>query len=313
MVVARNWNTDWLWENTQRKYPLMDNVSATTSGGEFVIPDTFLLDMCLPVDMDPDGSPAGYYISQIASYTGGYVVTISHNDDAIGVFTVSSASHTWGTAYLIFEVSSGAALLDSEQVEKGSVAIGDLDEIDLQPAGVWSFTEDEARIQPRCIIPAVPGLPGIRVKSSGVLSELMRDVIILEPGSNVRIRTDLDTNTIWLDAVGDEDFMAACVCEGSRGQGECIRTINGVGPNQNGDFTVQPGQSCLEISAITNGLLLSDSCSSPCCGCQELDIVNSALQVLRDQFATLNAFAERLETTAEQLQTVVTASPLYPG
>lgn len=317
MAVGRTWNVDFLHENSQRKYPLMDNVTAQRSDEAFTIPDDFILDMCLPVTSDSDGYPAGYFISQVASYSSGYVLTISHTTSSgvvdIGVVTVASATHTWGTTYVIFDVQTDSTLIDPSQAETGSMVIGDLDNINLQPAGVWEFTEAETRIQPRCIIPVVPGLQGFRVRSSGVLSELLRDVVVFEPGSNVRFRLDTDTNTIYLDAAGDEDFTAACVCEGSRSAGTAIRTINGIAPNANGDFTLQPGRDCLAITEVTNGILISDGCSAPCCGCTELDIINAALQTVRDQFATLNAFAERLETTADGLNLVVTASPLYPG
>lgn len=317
MVVARTWNVDFLHENSQRKYPLMDNATAQRSDEAFVIPSSFMLDMCLPVTADSGGYPGGYFVSQIASYSSGYVLKISHTTatgvEDIGVVTVDSASHTWGTAYLIFDITTSSTLIDPSQAERGSLVIGDLDEINLQPAGVWSFTEAETRIQPRCIIPTTPGTKGFRVRSSGVLSELLRDVIILEPGTNVQFRVDATTNTITLDAIGDSDFLADCVCEGSRSTGDPILTINGVGPNENGDFTIQPGRDCLSVDSTSNGIIISDSCSSPCCGCQELDIINTALQVLRDQFSTLNAFAERLETTSQSLNTVVTSSPLYPS
>ena len=316
MAVARTWNVDFLHENSQRKYPLMDNATAQRSDAAFIIPSSFLLDMCLPVTSNSGGYPGGYFISQIASYSSGYVLKISHTTSTgvvdIGVVTVDTSSHTWGTAYLIFDITTSSTLIDPSQAERGSIVIGDLAEIALQPAGVWAFTEAETRIQPRCIIPMVPGTKGFRVRSSGVLSELLRDVIILEPGTNTQLRVDVTTNTITLDAIGDSDFLADCVCEGSRSVGDPIRTINGIGPNANGDFTIQPGRDCLAVDELSNGIMLSDSCASPCCGCQELDILNTSLQVLRDQFSTLHAFAERLETTSQGLNAVVTASPLYP-
>jgi hypothetical protein len=140
---------------------------------------------------------------------------------------------------------------------------------------------------------------------------LLKNVLILDPGPNVQFQLDPATNTITLDAIGNEDFMADCVCAGSRNTGECIKTINGVAPTSAGDFTIQPGRDCLSISGLDAGLLISDSCSAPCCGCTELDIINTALQTVRNQFTTLYAFAQRLETTADGLATVMGASPIY--
>jgi hypothetical protein len=190
------------------------------------------------------------------------------------------------------------------------VAIGDLTDILQQPAGAWSFDATSTMIQPRCVVPSLPGLAGIRVRNSGGLSAIMREVVLFEAGNNTRLRPDAETNTVYIDAVGDSDFISDCVCTGTRQLGDPIRTINNIGPGPDGNFTLQPARDCLTLEPITNGLLLADTCAEPCCGCQQLDIINSALQTLRDQFATLSAVAERVETTALNLQAVIAASPL---
>lgn len=304
-VDSKVWNQSWLEHNSQRRYPLFDGVSATSLDGAFKIPDDFLLDMSIPYPTESIVDPADFRVQSISSGSGGYVVTLSHGEQPIGVFTVSESTHVYGRTYPVFGIVQGVS------VSAGSVTIGNLSNIDQQPAGLWLFDNAGARLQPRCVIPSIGGVVGIQIKQGSNLSDILQDTVILESGSNSRIRVDTDTNTIYIDAIGDDQFLEECVCEGGRQQGEPIRTINGVAPNANGDFVLQPGRGCISIDSITHGLLFADTCAEPCCGCEELDIIFQAMQTLQAQFANISGFADRLEASSAQIKTVVLASPLY--
>lgn len=306
MAVPRTWNVDWLWSNSERLYPLMDTASATDETDAFRIPNSFLLDMAVSYNAALVTKPGAFYIHTLASYSGGYVLTLAYDGTDFGVVTIPAGSHTWGSEYLIVE-SSGSG------ITCGHVSIGNLDEINSQPAGVWTFTAEAGQIQPRCVLPIFSGPKGFRASTNGVLSDLLQGVVVLEAGRNVVLDVDVPENTIYIGAIGDSDFVATCTCAGDRIEGDPIRTINGIGPDVAGNFFLVPGVNCITIDGITNGLIISDTCATPCCGCPELDVINSALQYLRDQYTTLHSFAERLETTSAGLAAVIASSPLDGG
>jgi hypothetical protein len=105
------------------------------------------------------------------------------------------------------------------------------------------------------------------------------------PGGNPQIR---------IDAITGAGLTQDCSCAGKLpADAPCIRTINGIAPDANGNFTLL-GDSCLILTAITNGLQITDKCSSSCCGCDELQKVVSDLDQMNLQITTLESFASQL-------------------
>ena len=305
MAVAKHWHSDFLWGNTQRSYPLLDGTSGLDKTGAFQLPASFLVDASIPL-RESGTSPARLYIRRIASWPDGFLVFFALPDgEEVASATVTISEH-------IFARQVPVTGLDADSpVHRGTLGVGLLEEIQNQPSGVWHFEPEATMLQPRCVIPTLPASPGVRVRSGGVLSELLTGTVILEPGANVNFR--LEDNTIWLDAVGDEDFTADCECTGERAEGDPIRTINGEGPDAQGNFTLQAGRDCLEIVGVEHGLRFEDACSSPCCGCEELEAIQEALRFLQTQQTTMATHTERLNRQVEHMQTVVTSSPLYTG
>lgn len=301
MATSANWNSDWLWENSQRNYPLLDGVSRTS--GAFIIPNTFLLDLSVSVPSNLSLPFQDYYIHEISSFGTGYIVTIRNGATEVGKFSILSSTHTWGKAYPVYTERDG----NTQFI--GSVVIGDLSDINLQPAGTHTFETEASRLQLRCVSTYVSGLSGLKISKNGVESNLITDTVVLRGGPNTRL--SLEGNAITVDAIGDKEFLQDCVCEGGREKGEPIRTINGQGPNQNGEFVLMPSILCMDIQPIQNGVMLSDTCSTPCCGCEELEVVNTTLNGLTSQFQTLSAMAANLQSQMSRTQEIITNSPLY--
>lgn len=297
MATGRIWDPEWLWLNSQRKYPLLDTCTGLDTSGSFTIPDSFLLDMTFPVPATASSDPMKFHVLQLASYASGYIVTIGYDSVAIGVFTVPISTHVNGKVYTIIGV-------DDYENFTGYVAIGSLNDINTQPGGVWVFAPANAVIQPRCIVPAVEGLVGIRVSSGGALSGVMNNIVIFEEGQNAMLRVDEATRTVYIDAVGSSDYSESCVCDNQRNLGDPIRTINGLHPDANHNFTLVPND-CISLTSIGSGLSIADTCSKPCCGCEELLVVNSALQTLRNQYTTLANYAATIDQLAQATRGVV--------
>jgi hypothetical protein len=287
MVVPKNWSNDWLSQNAQRSYPLMDGMSALDKTGSFAIPTDFLLDICFSCPGYPNYDPSLFHVLQVASYSSGYVVTLGYDNQPMAAFTVASATHAWGQEYTVVGCAGFSSFT-------GRAAVGNLDNIDDQPAGVWNFTPATAALQPRCIIPVAQGLAGIQILSNGSLTGVITGLAILQEGTNVHFRVvESDGVTrIYVDAVGNSDYTLY-TCDNQRTLGPPIRTVSGLGPNTAGDFLLMPG-TCTSFGVITSGLLVNNTCSQPCCGCTELSVLNTALQGVRDE-----ALAQ--QNTASQL------------
>ena len=160
MAAPRVWNTEWLADNSQRHYPLLSGVTRVDATGAFKLPNSTLLDLSLLVTDASFSRVNNFYLSAVAYYTGGLVFTFSYGSDTLGVATVPLAAHSYADSYPIISATGDGY--------RGSVTIGDVAELLQQPMGVWSFTADGGRLQPRCVIPSFRDALGIRVKSNGV-------------------------------------------------------------------------------------------------------------------------------------------------
>ena len=304
MAVGRIWDSDWLRMNSQRSYPLMDGCTALDITGSFTIPDSFLLDMCFVVGGVTFTDPTQFCVGKVTAFAGGYVVTLSYGSTDLASCVVTRAGHTWGKPYALSATSEGG-------VGSGWVSVGNLAEVDDQPVGIWSFLPAATMLQPRCVIPAPVGLYGVRVSSGGALSATLSGVITLQQGVNSRLRVTQVGGAaakIIIDATGSTDYATQCACSNLRALSPCIRTINGVSANPaNDDFTLTGGD-CVGITSVAHGLSLSDTCSKPCCGCAELQVVTAALQSLGVQYDTLSSYAAQLGAKQTQIDTIISQS-----
>jgi hypothetical protein len=80
-----------------------------------------------------------------------------------------------------------------------------------------------------------------------------------------------------------------------------------VTPLPDGNFRLG-GDDCVQITPITGGLSISNSCSQPCCGCQELDRLNGQLDRFGDALTTLQNFSSRLGAEVTNMGLVVLGS-----
>jgi hypothetical protein len=123
------------------------------------------------------------------------------------------------------------------------------------------------------------------------------------PGVPARIR---------FDAIEGAGLSADCDCTADQEEVDPIRTINGIGPDIDGNFTLL-GDDCIKLAGIENGIEMDDDCSKPCCGCSELEIVIQDMQNVLNQVITMESFAERLEGVITQLNLNVLASKTNAG
>ena len=300
-------NPDWITGNSQRRYPISADTDVTDTSGSFVIPNSFLLELDFSVHTGHDVDPGKFYLKHLGSWAGGYSLILGYSgDEEVNVATALIPRHT----HLAPQSYALAGIGDfSDSI--GKVTIGDLEEIDQQPSGFWGFELESTRLETDAIRPMLRGVSSLTVVNGTSRSEPLTGDIELVAGANfqlVPILASGEDPQIQLSALSGEGLIADCLCEGDV-TAVPIKRINGVPPTALGDFTLL-GNECLLVETIPFGLRLNDRCSSPCCGCHELEVISDKLQELLAQKTTLVNFLNRLEGVSAQLATNVLGTKL---
>lgn len=297
------WNVEWLNANSQRRFPLTNTSSAKDITGDFEIPDDFLVELTWAVNSGIDTNPVAFHISKIIVFSQNVFVTFGYNGQDVASINIAAASHTTNKSYQATGAEDGPFF---DSVIRATIFR--LDNILKQPSGLWEFDVSGAQIEPTRIRPNLRGVSALYLRDGAETSDPIQGDVVLSAGTNFRItKTEEDDKTILrFDAINGEGFNSDCECTGGRVSPN-IKTINGIKPDSSGNFRIQ-GDECLSVGATTNGLKLEDSCSKPCCGCQELDVVTSTLTELANKVATIEAFANNLNQLTQQLSNIVLPS-----
>jgi hypothetical protein len=305
-MVAGTVFEEWLNQNRNRRYPFFDGATLKDTTNTLTLPNELITDLVFPVHaMDYD--PAKFYLKEVTVFSGGVVLSLGYEGeaDAIATRSITEAGHTENKAYYI----EGAGDF-SDSV--GRINIGRFDAI-KDFGGTYTFSAAASRIMPTALRPSLKGVTGLRiVNADNELSALLQGDIELVQGDNILLELLPvgvgDPKRLRISAVNNPAYDAGCSCP-DEASGTCIQRINGVAPDPSGDFTLQD-DGCLDIdeTAVANGLLLSDTCAEPCCGCEELETLRTELARLGSQIATQRSFAQRAFSNVEQLRNVILSS-----
>jgi hypothetical protein len=293
--VAGVWMVDWLNANSQRKYPLHDESTGKDTSGSFELPDDLLVDCILPVHPDPSIDPAKFHLHSVTVFATGVTLGLGYDGVAIGSATVDRTSFTRNTT-VVFQCTGDFF----DTVAK--VVIGSLDSV-LSYAGSFEFGLDGGRLCPTVVRPDIRGVNSIFLKNGDELSDPIQDDIILEAGRNAQLildNTPSDYSRIIFNFIEGAGTVVDCDCKEGAARLP-IMTINGIGPNSEGDFVLEDNE-CQGLNQITNGLQLEDKCAKPCCGCDELNVVTEKLDFMSSQIRTLEDLASRLDSQISFLQ-----------
>jgi len=293
-------NLEWLNQNSLRAYPLADDASSTDVSGSFRLPTDLVVDLMWPVNIELALNPSGFFISNVSVFAHGVTITFSYTDGSttqtMGVASVPVAGHNPNASYYVSGQGNFAGSV-------GLVTIGRLDTI-LESGGSFDFNLTGTRILGTCIRPDIRGVKSLQVVNESETTERLYGNIKLESGQNVRIsvQDNGSEQVIRFDALVSEGLNEVCGCTNERTVGPPIRTINGVGPNSSGELSVVQG-SCFDIApADTDNMLqISNTCSQPCCGSNELEIVRGDLEALNQDARAILRLVQNLESGYAQL------------
>lgn len=296
---------EWLNGNSLRAYPFSENstrIPNDPSGGgllgpEYAIPNYAVVDVVASLPyMDPSPS---LFVSSLSLAGGILTIVLSAHrvvDGGGSDSIVASVSVSTSSSSFRYAEFSGTG--DYEGA-RGAVVFGDLARMDGSfPDGIYLFDRSQTTLEARCVRPSARCVSGIRVSSEGgaySTRTLFGDVSLIA-GSNIRLSYVPESNAIRIDADSNEGYNDRCSCDGSD---SAVRTINGISVS---DVTIEGGD-CISVETSNGRITISDTCSKPCCGCEELNFLNSKANELSTASTRLlslaGALSERLSDFKE--------------
>ena len=297
------WNASWLAQNRERNYPLAEDATRKDTSGAFTLPTDFIVELCLPVDVGMLPDPTQFFLKNLAVFATGYTITIGYQPASgpaidAAVAQISASGFSANKTFRLLGVG------DFDE-SKGWVTIGSLDRIREQPGGAFTFVLSGGRLEPDAIKPDIQGVSSLRVQNGQNISRRVTGDAVFVSGTNFRI--DLSGQSFVFNAIQGEGLQSNCDCEEPIGQP--ILTINGQGPGPDGDFALQAGD-CMASQAITNGMLIKNTCAVPCCGCPEMKEVAAKLLPLSGEISTMKGLAARLDGSVSTAQSYILGSRL---
>ena len=301
------WNNEWLSQNSQRRYPLSEAATGKDVTGLFSLPDDLIVDLIWSAHISDTTDPALFQLLSVTVSTDTVVLYFGYNGTAVFSTVASVSTHTKNKSYRL--ISSNEDFYDSLM----TVTLGSLDNVLQQPAGTWTFNVMGGQLEPTTIRPDIRSVSSIVVRS-GVNSEDASDQLYgeveLAAGSNLRLSVSTTVEgrkRIRIDAINGEGFNEECDCGGAS-LAPPIRRINGI-PSDAGDFTLEHGD-CLSFDQLNNGIKFNEECADPCCGCEELQVLNDALNALLTRTSEVEQLAETLSINLEQTRDIIMVSRL---
>lgn len=307
---------DWLNENAYRNYPLVDGASRIAAGG-LELPNGLIADLSLPVPLGVAGTiaPQNGFIRSVHGFALGVVITIGDTANPgvdLATATVLTATAALGKSYPLAGLP-GTAL----EGVVGRLAIGLPEAVAQCSMGSFDFSAapDNARLVLSCIRPLLSGVRGIVVvNAQGVASAVLGGVVELKAGANVQLSADGNTVKIasQVTVTPSQVTDAGCGCDAVvQPPGIPIKTVNGVPPDAAGNFRLVP-TGTIELNPIAYGLVISDKDTTPCCGCEQLAQLQSALSQLDVSRGELQQSTDQLQARLSNLGAVVANGGLNP-
>lgn len=286
---------DFLNANSVREFPLKEGVSRTSVSGLLVLPDNFLVDLLLSVSA---GSDLRAYVSRLVNLPGLIQVEVSSMEDPvrlIGRFDISPISHV---RYATYSLVAGPAFAGAG----GKLVVDSLADLQQLAVGEHQFTPDGAELEMRTVLPLPERLNRLVFRNADGTEFSLTGQVVLQAGVNLRFRAVSSQSGGPVVAVLDagEGLGLNSPCDDSR---PCIKTINGIGPNLDGEFQLT-ASNCARLTTVTGtlpGLNLADTCCQPCMGCTEVDELTRRVMQLETDMLSLRDNYQQVELAARQV------------
>jgi len=288
-------NTEWLNSNSQRNFPFRENESLIPDNNtEFRLPNYIFVDFV--ISMPADINTRVYLASMLVV---GEFVTFMFMDNANNLIASLAIQHTQHTTYQSYNITGTTSLYDDV---RGKIILGDLSKFrDDVMDGTYSFTLETAEFEPCIVRPDLRGVRTITLTDGTVDSEPISGRVKLIAGSNAQLVYDAVHNAIIFNALSpiDGSYNQPCDCNDYLIP-PAIRTINGI-PIEDVEFTGDG--KCVEVTKEGNKLIIKNTCSTPCCGCTELEFIKTNTDLVTSNITKLENYYARLNERLDQFIT----------
>lgn len=294
---------EWLNENSLRAYPFRENStripkepSGTLMDPAYALPNCFIVDAILSIPYR-ENTPE-LYVSSVALADEVATVVVSAytpatgDDSIVGSVTLKASDETNVPVEFVGSGEYAGA--------RGAIVFGDIHRVSsIYPDGIFSFSRDQTTLEARCVRPSPRSVSGVYAADSTnpYRTQALYGDVALVAGQNVRLSYVEGMNAIRIDVNSNEGYNEPCDC----GQGESspIGTINGISVNE---LTIEGGD-CISIETSNGRIKITDTCSKPCAGCEELNFVNTKVNEVVSASGRLLQFANELAARLETFKT----------
>jgi hypothetical protein len=284
-------NLDFLNLNSIRNYPIRDSYSRVSTDGLFTIPNDFIVDMSVSA---PNNDHLDLYISRIVNTSTNINVEISVDHlGVVGNFYIDVAST---------DAEDDITLIPNNDLfpqALGVLTVGTLDTITALAAGEFTFDASATALLMRVFTPATVGVNYLAFTDSKGNQVTLTGHVGINAESNLQFRDGGNGHSVIIDA--GENLGLNKNCDDSNSP---IKTINGVRPDDDGNFTLIPGD-CVSIVDADFGVVINDTCGKPCLGCNEIGTLTDRLVTVESDLLKMTNYLNNLQAMLTQLSTIV--------
>jgi hypothetical protein len=289
-------NLDFLNTNTLRNYPIKEGKTRVSTNGVFTIPNDFIVDMQLAATYDPE---VRFYISRISNFEDSISIEISDNENVlVGSFLIIPSNHWQYKDYFLTPTEEYVGT-------NGIITITGLKTIKAVPSGSFSFSLETAELEARVSVPSQKSVNRLVFINNNGNSFFTTGDVRIVARSNIRFKLDEeDSNTVIIDVGNGLGLNTEC-----DGPTKCIKTINGIPPDEDSNFTLD-FSDCATLTPIpaNTGLLLEDICCKPCMGCNDIEELTTRLMTTENGLVALRQYYSDLERLFTDFKTTQTYS-----
>jgi len=293
-------NVEWLNQNLLRSYPLREDADMTpklTSGvpaSGLRIPTCLITDFSFTLAFDAAGETVPS-LTGISHAGDGFSFEISLGNTVLATRTVAVSEHVINKAYALVGQGDNADC-------GGWIVLGDLARAAEElPEGVYRFDPDQVQFEVSTLRMAPRGVRSITAVGKYGLKtyEPLYGNVRIIAGSDMSVRNDGPANAIWLQAESKTGYERTEPCACGDEATRCVRTINGMSVDS---VQIIGDSPCVSVELAGSTVKIKDTCSTPCCGCAELNFVESALAAVNKSMSVLRDYAEALSARIAELQ-----------
>lgn len=283
----------WRNQNRYRLYPFRDDASLVPSEDPgIVLPGDFIVDFSITVPVSETYGTVSADVAEVklasmmyAEPTVALFFSLASGDSLASATISDLTAHVPGTSYPVHGVG------EYDDV-RGFIVLGDLDNFrNAVPAGAYTFSG--AFFEMTTVRPVLRGVRSIRATSNLTDTTPLYGAVKLVAGNNVKLTVIPDENAIRIDALSTSGFSGDCECSNVN-KATTVKSINGVS-SENVELV---GGQCVEVTKVGDTIMIKDTCSKPCCGCEELNLIT-------DRLAYLETATSRIEAIANSMSLVI--------